>query len=69
MGTKYGILYGLAVVAALCTLVILYFGSVGREDLWPKLLLMLPLFIIVGALVCAGEYYWVMYKYKREFEN
>lgn len=69
MGIKRGVVYGVAAVAALCTLLILYFGSVGRDDLWPILLRLLPLFVIVGGVVCEGEYYLVMSKYKREFEQ
>ena len=63
MGIKRGVVYGVAAVAAL------YFGSVGRDDLWPILLRLLPLFVIVGGVVCEGEYYLVMSKYKREFEQ
>lgn len=67
MGIRFGILYGLALVAALCTLLILYFGSVGRTDLWSVLLRLLPIFIIMGVLTGLGTYKWYMNKYKKKY--
>ena len=66
---KDGALYGVCVVAVLCMLMILKFGMAGNDNLEPALLAKLPLFVLVGLAVCAGNYLLEMYRYYKEHRD